>query len=529
MLKRLFVLLLTLVLIIAALSGCVGGNNIDPNVENMKQQNNDKESKNIVIAFDAEFRSMDPHDTNHDASYSVQSTMMQGLLGFDKDMKIIPVLAESFESNKEATEFTFKLRKGIMFHDNTPFNADAVKVNIDRLANQENRLKRNSLYAMVDKTEVIDEYTVKIILKDPFGAMINTLAHPAAMMHSPAALLKYGKEVSRNPVGTGPFKFKEWIPGDHVTVVKNEDYWKEGYPKVDSIIFKSITENSTRIAMLQTGEADFIFPVPTEQVAVINKNKESSIEILPSIGIRHITINCMKKPFDDIRVRKAMNYATDKEAYINVVHNGFAKEMDSVIAPGTQFYAKQEPYEYNIEMAKKLLKEAGYEEGFKADVWASNESDNVRGMEFIQQQMSKINIDLTIFPMESGMKNERLWEIQRPEDAEVQLHYATWSPSTGDADWGIRPLFATDSFPPNSYNNAYYSNPEVDHLLEEALKTADQNVRKEAYRRVQEIIWDDVPSIFLIVEESIVGRRSNVKGIYVMPDGIVNMHDAEIE
>ncbi|CAH2212190.1 glutathione ABC transporter substrate-binding protein [Tepidibacter aestuarii] len=526
MLKRLLVLLTILALIVGSLVGC-GQTNQE---QQQTGEEAKKEDKNLVIAVADTFVSMDPHDTNDTLSYSAQKTMMQGLVGFDKDMNVVPVLAEEYESNEEATEFTFKLHKGVKFHDGTDFNAEAVKVNIDRLANPENKLKRHSLFALVDRTEVVNDYTVKVVLKEPFGAMINNFAHPAAMMHSPKALEEYGKEVSRNPVGTGPFVFSEWVPGNHIKVVKNENYWKADYPKVDSVTFKPVKENGSRIAMLQTKEADFIYPVPAEQIKAIDGKDGVVIETKPSIIARYLSMNTMKKPFNDARVRKAINYAINKEAYSKVVYDGYTEKIDSILAPNTQYYSKQdETYDFNLEKAKQLMKEAGYENGFETEIWGNNNNTTVKGMEFLQQQLSQIGIKAKVVPMESGTRAEKIWSVQNPEDAELQMYYGGWSPSTGDADWGIRPLLASDSFPPYSYNTAYYSNPEADKWIKEGIATADPENRKEAYAKAQEILWEDAPWAFLCVNLTMSGKQDYLEGVYLLPDGALSVEEAEIK
>jgi glutathione transport system substrate-binding protein len=489
-----------------------------------------KEGKDITIAVADNFISMDPHDTNDTLSYSAQKTMLEGLVGFDKDMKVVPVLAESYEANEEATEFTFKLKEGIQFHDGTPFNADAVKANIDRLANPDNNLKRHSLFAVVKETQVVDEFTVKVLLKEPFGAMVNTFAHPAAMMISPKALETHGKDVARNPVGTGPFMFGEWEQSDHLKVVKYDSYWQEGKPKVDSITFKPTPENGARVAMLQTGEADFIYPVPTEQAESINGKDGIVVDNNPSIIVRYLSMNTTKKPFDDPKVRQAINYAINKDAFVKVVMNGFSSKLDSVIAPNTQFYSKQEVYEFNIEKAKELLKEAGYENGFETKVWGSNNSTTQKGMEFIQQQLSQIGVKVEVVPMESGTMSEKIWSVQDPKDAEIELYYGGWSPSTGDADWGIRPLVGgTDAFPPKSYNTAYYNSDELNGYIKEALATADPEKRNAAYGKAQEVIWNDAPWAFLSVDDTIAGKKNYLEGIYLLPDGSLSVENLEIK
>jgi glutathione transport system substrate-binding protein len=196
----------------------------------------------VVIGLDANIVGLDPADLNDNLSMSASRTMLQGLYGFDKDMKIIPVLAESYAANEEATEFVIKLRHNISFQDGAPFNAEAVKISFDRARNPENHLKRSSLYAPIDHIDVVDDYTVKITLKAPFGAFVNNLAHQAFAISSPKAIAQYGKDLDRHPVGTGPYKFVSWET-DTFKVVKNENYWKPGVPKVDSITIRSVPES----------------------------------------------------------------------------------------------------------------------------------------------------------------------------------------------------------------------------------------------------------------------------------------------
>ncbi|ETI66744.1 glutathione ABC transporter substrate-binding protein [Neobacillus vireti] len=489
-----------------------------------------KEGKDVTIAVADNFISMDPHDTNDTLSYSAQKTMLEGLVGFDKDMKVVPVLAESYSANDAATEFTFKLRQGITFHDGTPFNAEAVKGNIDRLANPDLNLKRHSLFALVKETQVVDENTVKVVLSEPFGAMINTFAHPAAMMISPKALETYGKDVSQHPVGTGPFKFADWDQSDHLKVVKNDQYWKKDYPKVDSITFKPTPENGARVAMLQTGEADFIYPVPTEQAESLNGKNGIMVENNQSIVVRYLSMNTIKKPYSDVRVRQAINYAINKDAFVKVVMNGFATPLDSVIAPNVQFYSKQDQYKFNLEKAKELLKEAGLEKGFTAKLWGSNSSQTIKGMEFIQQQLAQIGVKVEIVPMESGTMADKIWSVQDPNAAEIELYYGGWSPSTGDADWGIRPLVGgKDAFPPKSYNTAYYNNDEVNQAIKDALATADPEKRKAAYEKAQTAIWKDAPWAFLSVDDTMAGKKNYLEGINLLPDGALSVENIEIK
>lgn len=507
---------LALTIVMSAAVGCSPKAPATPNAETPAGTEEGK--KDITIVYNSEPSSMDPHDTNDTIAYSLQKLMLEGLFSFDKDMKVIPVLAESYTANDTATEFTIKLKTGIKFHDGTDFNAEAVKVNLDRLADQTQKLKRNSLFSMIEKNEVVDASTIKVTLKNPFGAFINTLAHPAGMIISPKALAEYGKEVSKHPVGTGAYVFKEWTPGTKFMAVKNAEYWGTE-PQYNSISFKTVKEDGSRVAMLQTGEADFIYPVPSMQIETLQNDKNVKILKNESIIVRYISMNVNKKPFDDVRVRQALNYALDKNAFSQVVFNGHTTPLNSVIAPNTQFYAEQKAYDYNIEKAKQLLTEAGYPNGFSTKIWSNNSSASVKADEFIQQQLAKVGITVEVVPMEAATLSEKVYNAPAGSGGEVELYYGGWSPSTGDADWGIRPLLATESAPPASYNTAYYSNPEVDQLIQDALHTSDPAARAEAYAKIQEIIWNDAPWVFLSVDDNMAAAGSTITGINLLPDG----------
>jgi len=175
---------------------------------------------------------------------------------------------------------------------------------------------------LIDKTEVIDPKTVKITLKQPFSAFINVLAHPATAMISPAALEKYGKDIGFHPVGTGQYQLDTWNQTDFVKVKKFAGYWQPGLPKLDSITWRPVVDNNTRAAMLQTGEAQFAFPIPYEQAGVLEKNSKIDLVASPSIMQRYISMNVTQKPFDNIKVREAINYAINRDALVKVAFGG---------------------------------------------------------------------------------------------------------------------------------------------------------------------------------------------------------------
>lgn len=486
-------------------------------------------AQELRIAMPSVLSSLDPHNDTSNATPSVASGVMQRLIGFDPDLKPIPMLAESWEASEDATVFTLKLRQGVMYHDGTPFNAEAAKVNIDRLANQDNNLRRNSMLRMVDNTEALDEYTLQITLKEPFGALLATLAHPSIVMHSPAALEKYGDDIGKHMVGTGPFRFVEWVPGEHVIVEKFDDYWEPDLPKVDRVTVFPVPESATRVSMLRSDEVQYVATLPAELFDSVKEVSEYEVLEIPGISVWTAAMNMMREEFKDPRVRLAFNLAIDKEAFMQVVYSGHGVIPTSPIAPNTAFYSAQEPYPYDLERARELMKEAGYEDGFALEAWGRNNTAETRMLQFLKQQLSQINVDVTIFPMEPALRSEKVFSTASPETSTHGLLIGGWSPSTGDADWHLRPVYATESWIPKIYNMGFYSNPEVDGAIEQALKSADPEVRGTAYAEAQKLIWDDVPVIWFGSENKLAGMRADLTGVYPMPDGTWTYLQAEFE
>jgi len=503
-LKFLGVLVLVASLVVVGLTSCAPATQVE---------------KVITIAQYADAVSLDPQDTNDNASYSIEKPMLEGLIGFNEKMEQIPQLAEKWDASPDAKVYTFYLRKGVKFHDGSPFNAAAVKANFDRVRNPDNKLRRYTLYKTISQIDVIDTYTVRFTLSEPFGAMIATFAHPAGGINSPTAVEKYGKDYGKSPVGTGPYKFLEWVPNDHITLVKNPDYWdKNTAAKVDKIIINPVPEAGTRIAMLQKGDAQFVNTVPYAQAETVKGDKNLNLVATESIYTFWVSMNVTKKPFDDLKVRQALNYAIDKESIIKAVLRGYGKPADSPLAPQVWGYTKVKTYPYDPAKAKALLAEAGYPNGFKTTLRGAETTETKEVMVAIQGQLKQVGVDVEILSLASATLSAERFKPLAENKAE--LDYAGWSPSTGDADWGIRPLLTKENWPPTNFTIGFYTNPKLEELVKAALQTSDAAKRKAAYAEAQQIVMDDCPWIVLWVNYVIGGSRSNVGGISIQPDGI---------
>ena len=486
-------------------------------------------AKDVVFAVASTFTTTDPYDANDTLSQAMAKSFYEGLYGFDKDMKMIPVLAESYTASKDGLVYTIKLKKGIKFHDGTDFKADAVKANFDRVTNPDNKLKRYGLYNNIAKTEVVDDYTAKITLKTPFSAFINQLAHPSGVMISPTALAKYGKDIASNPVGTGPFKFVEWKQTDYLKVAKFDGYWKKGYPKVDSITWKPVVDSNTRGAVMQTGEAQFTFPVPYELADTLKARPDLVVVAAPSIVLRYLSMNTQQKPFDNPKVREAIAYAINKEALAKVAFNGYATPAKGITPPGVEYHVDIGPWPYDVAKAKKLMAEAGYPNGFETELWSAyNHSIAQKVTQVLQQQLAQIGIRTKITLLEAGQRVEKVESWPDPATAPVRLYYVGWSSSTGEADWAIRPLLASESWPPKLFNTAYYKSDPVDGDIKSALLTTDKTEKAKFYRDAQETIWRDAPWVPLVTEELLSARNKKLTGVYVMPDASFDFTDIDL-
>lgn len=471
----------------------------------------------LIIAQGTDPVKLDPHDVTDSPSATVTSHMFETLFDLTPDGEIVPHLVESYEASDDGTVWTLNTRQDVVFHDGTPFNAEAVRVNLERFLNPDIPVTFRFLLTRIESMEVLDEHTIEITLSTPFAPFLAHLTHSSVAMISPAALEQFSlEELSETPVGTGPFTLESWQRGERVTLNRFDDYWGE-LPGVEQVVFLNVPEGTTRMALVESGEAHVATRVPPQDIARLNANPDITVENISSLRTIYIYFNHTQAPFTDRRVRQAVNYAVDNELIAEFVFGGAVRPSDSPLAPGVFGYASVGNYEFNPERARELLAEAGFPDGFSTVLHCPTGRylQDIQTCEAIQPMLAEVGINAEIETLEWTSYLE--FTGRGVEENTVQMGMLGWGTVTGDADYGLFPLFHTSEHVPTGSNRAFYSNALVDDLLDQARSTADNSLREQLYADIQEILWNDAAWLFLHSETQLVAVRDNVEGLVIHP------------
>lgn len=523
-------LLLTLVFILALFTvACTQGKDSD-NSNATSNKNSSNDESHVTVDLIADPVSLDPHAANDGNSLYVMNAMYDTLVEFNKDLEIVPALAESLEQ-VEDTVWIAKIREGVKFHDGSELNAEVVKANLDRVRDPEIASPLSFLFNMIVSVEVTDEYEVKITTDFPFAALPSHLAHPGGHMISLESInkdyeaIKNGGEpfkvVNEDPVGTGYFKYEKRANGEYVKLVKNDDYWGEK-AKVDSVTFKVVPEDMTRIAELKTGDADIIYPVASTDVKQIDENDGTHVKQSESASMTYLGMNSKKEPFNDVRVRQAISMLINKEELIEGVMDGIPLIAKGPLAPTVFGYNQDlKPIDYNVEKAKELLKESGHADGFTTSILTYDRTTKDIA-EYIQAQLSKVGIDAKIESAEIGA----YLELTSSGDAEMFI--GSWGTVTLDADYGLYAMFHSDNVG-SSGNWTFYESDKVDELLDEGRRTVDKDERLAIYKEAQQIIVDEATIVPLYHSVLLAGLNDHVNGFFQYPSSFPFLRDVTIE
>jgi peptide/nickel transport system substrate-binding protein len=457
----------------------------------------------LVVGQIAEPQSLDPATVTAANDFRILVNVFEGLVGYAPGtLDIVPELAESWEISEDGLQYTFKLREGVTFHDGTPFNAEAVKFTFDRMLDESHPFHNTGpfplafFYSSIASTEVVDDLTVRFTLTEPYAPFLSNLAETTGVIVSPTAVEQHGAEFGRNPVGTGPFRFAEWRANEAVVIEANADHWA-GAPGLQAVVFRPLTDPNTRVAEMLSGGIDLLVEVPP---ASLSEFEGEGFEIHEAAGphLWFLILNLKEGPFTDVRIRQAANYAINKEALVEDVLEGTAQVAAGPTPPafGWAYNEELEPYPYDPERARQLLAEAGQPNPavtFYVTEGGSGMLDPVAMGTAIQADLEAVGFDVTI---ETYEWNTFLGEVNPGLEGKADMAEMAWM--TNDPDTLPFLALRTEAWPEQGgFNSGYYSNPEVDQLLTQARVSTDQAERAELYKRMQEIVHEDAPWVFV--------------------------------
>jgi peptide/nickel transport system substrate-binding protein len=431
--------------------------------------------------------------------------LYDSLIWVNDDGELQPALAESWEISEDGLEYIFYLREGVTFHNGEPFNADSVVFTWNRYINPD--LAWNERWRMADNVEKVDDLTVKITTTEPKPLLLRTIATHWAIV-PPGYFEEVGEiEFGNKPVGTGPFMFVEAVTGDQITYKANPNYWKEGYPKVETLIFRPIPESATRVAAIQTGEVDIVGRLSAEEAQSLLGAAGVQVIRYPVSRVYYIAFNNMTtgvgQPTEDPLVRQAMNYAVDVQAIVDALFNGYFKPSTGFVATGELGYGAVEPFGYDPEKAIELLTEAGYPNGFEMDFAcpAGAYANFEEVCEAIQAYLAEVGIQTNLEIMESGY----YWDLEAAKEL-PPLFGDSWSEMSGEA---YNRMTGALLGPDASYSS--WEDEVIISTLHEIGTTVDIDARKALYEELQQYMVENPPFIYLYEPVAFEAIRDHVQ------------------
>ena len=506
------------------------------------------EPKTLIVAIEANMPGFDGHVICSYALYREIITMYEPLVTTDLTdpdaipPKLVPALAERWETSPDATEVTFHIRKGVKFHDGTEVDANVVDWNFRRVWRKGEGEEAPQYYAAaagpasfwadsVADVQVVDTHTIKVFLKHPFPEFARQLYATTCgsfFVVSPSAVETHGQEgLAKNPVGTGPFKFVEWVPGDRIVVERFDGYWGAP-PKVDRIVFREFTNMAAMVAGFRRGELDIIPAVPPDNIALL---REDGFNVATNLvpNMIYFVLNLKDPVLKDIRVRRAMAMAIDKETLAKKLLTGAAEAAHSIVSPGSPPYDPEfRSLAHDLEKAKALMQEAGYGPDNRVTMHMPNPASGSGTIApvpialALQSNLSKIYIDLKVETLE--------WYgfislLSRGLQPDAQILPMPWGMSTG---FWVRQILHSKKQPFSNYG--WYVNPEVDRLLDEATSTPDLEKSKELFAQINQIVVnEDVAVIPGLIDLSPTAYQPYVKNFVLPHENWFVLHEVDIE
>jgi peptide/nickel transport system substrate-binding protein len=460
----------------------------------------------LTAALTGNPSSMDPAAAGIYTSLQVLDNIFNKLITFDEKGEFVGELATSWKQDDPLT-YTFDLVDDATFHNGEKFTADDVKYTFERIADPKTGSSYASAYSSIKTIEVVSPTRVVFHLKEPFAPLLTNLSQNGEIVNKKAI---ESADPTRKPVGTGPFEFVEWEQGDHITLKRNPHYFKGGQPYLDTIVFKFLDVDKSRIEALQSGQLDWVDAVPLDELTALKANRAYTYVTSTRAGIPDfVALNTSKPPFDNKALRQAVAAAVDRKQILDIAYFGAGEAGVMEVPSGSSWFGGNPPYADGPDLAtaRKKMAEAGHADGLTVTYLTLPQYPELEKTGVVMRdQLKKIGIDVKLQQLEVTV-----W-FDRYAKGDYEMTSAYWS-GTIDPDNFYSTQLATGS--PN--NDTKYSNPALDKLIKQARSTADEGRRKELYQQIRDIVWDEAPLVFVHYETINYLMRSNVFGSTVNP------------
>lgn len=491
------------------LVACGGGND--------NQQQAEKTYKDTVVwAQGADITSLDPHQGKETTAVQVTNHIFDTLFIINENDEVEGQICESWEQVDDIT-YNFKIREGIKFHDGSDLTAEDVKFSLDRAIAS---AAVSYIVDFIDTVEITGDYSVKVTLDAPYAPALRNLAVPFSAI-VPSDVVSADEEAFKlNPIGSGPYKFVEWKQSDSCTITAFDEYYA-GAPATKNLVMKVIPEASQRTIALETGDIDLAYDIVANDRSKVAENENLTLFEAPSLTCYYVSMNMNKAPFNDQRVRQAINYAIDRQTIVDTIMYGYGQPADDIIAPAVFGYAGSGVYEFDQEKAKALLAEAGYADGFACTLYVNDNQGRVEVCQAIQAMLKEIGIDVKIEIQEFGTF------ISNTTGGAHDMAYFGWVTSTKDGDYTYYSL-EHSSQQGAAGNRTFINDPEVDALVEAARTTTDVEARMAAYTELSAKLKEIANNAPILYEAITAGGSNKVEGFVLDPIGYHDLSNVKV-
>lgn len=537
--KKLLTLILCLAMVLTVFAGCSSTPATEEGAsasgDAAQGEAADSEYKDtLVYALNTDVQSLDPQIQNDTTSEQVVKMLYNTLLKFEDDGTVVGDLAESWSVSEDKLTWTFNLKQGVKFHNGKELTSADVKATFDRALNAEaGGLRTTEIIKMFTAVEAPDPYTVTITTDGPYGPMESLMCNMSLGIMDADYIEQYGLDLGTSVEGengTGPFKVVSWERDQEIVVERFDDYF--GTPaKLQTVVYTIIPEAASRVIALETGEVDVIDKPTDEDLARLEADTENfTVLRKPTISQRLFRFGCNDPIISNTKVRQAIVYAIDRQAIIDALFTGSAYPSTAPLAPVTFGYSNLGEIEQDLELAKSLLAEAGYPDGFDTKIVTTERYQNgIELAEIISQQLAEIGINAKIEVWEWSALSAS-WNGITADEFDQPIFIMGAGPSMRDADGGLRGLYTTSETGLNDRNYGFYSNAEVDALIEQGMQETDQQKRVEIYKEAMEILYREDPVAFWLFDMyGLAITSSKVEGVTLSPISTITFENATVK